>query len=46
MSNGPTWGYKKTPDGYESKLFPDGKLPKGWKDTPAGMTDANSRKDS
>ena len=36
---GPAWGYKKTEDGFESKLFPDGKLPKGWKDTPAGMKD-------
>ena len=33
----PVWGYKPTDDGFESKLFADGELPKGWKDTPAGM---------
>lgn len=37
----PAWGYRKTDDGFESKLFEDGKLPKGWKDTPAGMTNDN-----
>lgn len=35
----PVWGYRKTKDGHESQLFADGKLPKGWKDTPAGMID-------
>lgn len=37
----PTWGYRKTKDGVESRIFTDGKLPKGWKDTPAGMNDDN-----
>jgi len=36
---GPCWGYKKTKDGIESKLFPDGKRPKGWVDTPAKLKD-------
>lgn len=36
-TTGPAWGYRKTDDGFESKLFEDGKLPKGWKDTPEGM---------
>lgn len=35
------WGYKKTEDGYDSRIFKDGELPKGWKDTPAGMSDDN-----
>lgn len=34
-TKGPAWGYKKAGDGFESKLFPDGKLPKGWVDSPA-----------
>lgn len=38
----PAWGYRKSEGGVESKLFSDGVLPKGWKDTPAGMTDDKS----
>lgn len=39
----PTWGYRAGKDGVESKIFPTGKLPKGWKDTPAGLKDADSK---
>lgn len=31
----PVWGYRKADDGVESKLFEDGKLPRGWHDSPA-----------
>lgn len=31
----PVWGYRKGDDGAESKLFEDGKLPRGWHDSPA-----------
>lgn len=30
----PAWGYRKGKDGLESKIFEDGKLPKGWVDNP------------
>lgn len=34
----PIWGYYPIKGGgFESRLFQDGKLPKGWKDSPAGM---------
>jgi len=35
----PVWGYRKNGDEVESKVFhtTDGKLPNGWKDTPAGL---------
>lgn len=32
---GPAWGYKKQDGETISKLFEDGKLPKGWADSPA-----------
>lgn len=36
--NSPAWGYRLAKDGtVEAQLFSDGKLPKGWKDTPAGL---------
>ena len=32
----PTWGYRRGKDGeIESRIFDDGKLPKGWVDSPA-----------
>lgn len=33
----PAWGYKLVDGEVEARLFPDGKLSRGWKDTPAGM---------
>ena len=33
----PTWGYRLKDGVIEAKIFPDGNLPRGWKDTPAGM---------
>lgn len=38
----PTWGYRLVKGEVEQKIFPTGKLPKGWKDTPAGLKDGNS----
>ncbi len=35
--DGPSWGYLKTPDGLQRKLFKDGVLPSGWSDTPKGL---------
>lgn len=32
----PIWGYRLVKGEVEAKLF-DGKLPRGWKDTPAGL---------
>ena len=32
-----TWGYRLKNGKIEAKVFDDGKLPKGWKDTPAGL---------
>lgn len=32
----PIWGYRVVDGEIVSQLF-DGKLPKGWKDTPAGL---------
>jgi len=38
MSAGPAWFYRKGKDGaVESKIFEDGKCPRGWKDTPADL---------
>lgn len=35
---GPAWGYRLDDAGkVESKLFDDGKMPKGWQDTPAKL---------
>lgn len=35
----PAWGYRIRPDdgSVESKIFADGKLPRGWRDTPAKL---------
>ena len=33
----PTWGYRLESGAVQARIFTDGKLPKGWKDTPAGM---------
>lgn len=33
----PAWGYKLTDGEVEARLFDDGKLPKGWVDTPAKL---------
>mgnify|MGYP003624670802 FL=1 len=35
--SGRTAGYKDGKDCVETKSFPVGKLPSGWKDTPAGL---------
>ena len=36
----PVWGYRKEKDApVEAKLFEDGVIPKGWKDTPAEWND-------
>ena len=35
MTKDAVWGYKMTNGEVESKLFKDGKLPQGWKDSPA-----------
>lgn len=37
QKTGPAWGYKVIDGKIVPKLFEDGKLPRGWKDTPAGM---------
>lgn len=34
---GPAWGYKLIDGEIATKLFEDGKLPRGWKDTPADL---------
>jgi hypothetical protein len=34
---GPAWGYKLEDGEVVGKVFPDGKLPRGWKDSPAGL---------
>ncbi len=40
---GPAWGYRKDENGeVESKLFADGKLPRGWQDTPAKLKGAKN----
>ncbi|MFV1539458.1 MULTISPECIES: hypothetical protein [unclassified Phaeobacter] len=40
---GPTWGYKAGPDGEPfGEIFPDGKLPKGWVDSPAKLKGAKA----
>ena len=32
---GPAWGYRLKDGELKSKIFEDGKLPKGWHDSPA-----------
>lgn len=40
---GPAWGYRKDENGeVEAKLFADGKLPRGWQDTPAKLKGAKN----
>jgi len=34
---GPKWGYRLKDGKIEARVFENGKLPRGWKDTPAGM---------
>jgi hypothetical protein len=33
----PKWGYKLVKGEVVGKIFEDGKLPKGWKDSPKGL---------
>jgi len=36
----PEWGYRRADNeqGYEARLFPNGRPPRGWADTPAKLT--------
>lgn len=34
---GPAWGYKMEKGEVVARVFEDGKLPKGWADTPAKL---------
>ena len=42
-AKGPAWGYRKGDDGLESEIFEDGKLPKGWVDSPAKVKLGNGK---
>lgn len=37
MSNAPEWGYRLVDGEVVAKLFPDGRPPRGWADTPAKL---------
>ncbi|MBY6005379.1 hypothetical protein KUV62_15750 [Salipiger bermudensis] len=37
--NPPEWGYRIADGKIEAKLFPEGRPPRGWADTPAGMAE-------
>lgn len=43
---GPAWGYKLVKGAVEAKLFVDGKIPRGWHDTPANLKGAKDGDDA
>lgn len=43
-NTGPAWGYRLGDDGdVQSQIFEDGKLPRGWHDTPAKLKKKGAR---
>lgn len=43
-NTGPAWGYRLGDDGdVQSQIFDDGKLPRGWHDTPAKLKKKGAR---